>query len=95
MVLRSGLFEHGIGARCSIGLFALAVLLAGCSNAEEREDVGYDDGYSVGYNTTCQIRATLIDGDFKNEAYATAYARGLSDGIVACQTDRSSQKQEP
>ena len=68
---------------------ALWLTLAACSNAEEHADVGYDDGYAVGYNTACEIRATLIDGEFENKHYAAAFARGQSDGIVACQADRN------
>lgn len=75
-------------SRASILIATACFNLAACSNAEERTDVGYDDGYAVGYNTACEIRATLIDGDFANEHYAAAYARGQSDGIVACQADR-------
>jgi len=70
----------------------ISVALMGCADRDERADVGYDDGYAVGYNTACQIRATLVEGDFKNEAYAEAYARGQSDGIVACQADRNAGK---
>ena len=80
--------------RASILVGAACFILAACSNAEERADVGYDDGYAVGYNTACEIRATLVHGDFKNEHYATAYARGQSDGIMACQADRRAGKVE-
>jgi len=67
----------------AIALIA-SCLLASCSDPEERADVGYDDGYAVGYNTECRIRATLVDGDFGNEHYATAYERGYRDGKDAC-----------
>ena len=70
------------------GVCLLSLLMAGCSDRAEREDVGFDDGYAVGYNTACEIRATLIEGDFKSDAYAKAYARGIEAGIAACQADR-------
>lgn len=63
--------------------------------ADERADVGYTDGYAVGYNTACQIRATLIEGDFKNEDYSRAYANGQTDGISACNADRAAGRVAP
>ena len=63
--------------------------LVGCADPDERTDVGYSDGYAVGYNTACEIRATLIDGDFENKHYAAAYASGQTDGIIACNADRA------
>jgi len=43
----------------------MITMLSGCiEDSDERFDVGYDDGYAVGYNTECKIRATLIEGDF-------------------------------
>ena len=61
--------------------------LAGCSDPDERREVGYNDGYAVGYNTTCKIRTTLIEGDFDNQDYANAYRAGYADGSAACLRD--------
>lgn len=62
-----------------------AVAISACGpNPEERANVGYDDGYAVGYNTTCKIRSTLIEGDWDNEDYSDAYKRGYADGAAAC-----------
>lgn len=73
-------------------VFFLAVLLAvsGCieDDSDERLDVGYSDGYAVGYNTECKIRATLIEGDFDNADYSRGYYAGLTDGAEACRRDR-------
>lgn len=69
-------------------LALLAIALTSCKDADERYDVGYDDGYAVGYNTACEIRATLIEGDFDNNDYARGYAAGQADGIVGCNTDK-------
>jgi hypothetical protein len=69
--------------------------LSACSQPEERSDVGYSDGYAVGYNTECQIRATLVEGDFKNEAYAKAYRAGLLEGASACRADRAQKDEGP
>lgn len=66
----------------------MVVAVAGCEDADERYDVGYDDGYAVGYNTACEIRATLIEGDFDNADYAKGYADGQIDGIAACNADK-------
>ncbi len=59
--------------------------LCGCGpSVEERADVGFDDGYAAGYNTTCKIRATLIQGDWDNEHYSEAYQRGYAYGVEKC-----------
>lgn len=67
----------------------LAVTVASCADPEERYDVGYDDGYAVGYNSTCQIRATLIEGDFENKDYSRGYADGQSAGVYDCRNRRN------
>lgn len=70
----------------------LSIALSSCGeigkNADERYDVGYSDGYAVGYNTACEIRATLIEGDWKDEDYSRGYAAGHTDGVIACNDDR-------
>jgi hypothetical protein len=43
------------------------VAIVSCSEREGYDsayDRGYSDGYATGYNTTCEIRATLISGDW-------------------------------
>ena len=62
------------------------VTIAGCES-ERDADVGYDDGYAVGYNSTCKIRATLIEGDWDNKRYAEAYRGGYADGSAQCLAD--------
>lgn len=85
--------DSGWATYAVLGVLAAGAPLAGCTGAEERAeeraDVGYSDGYAAGYNTACEIRATLIEGDFKNEHYARAYADGQSAGIAACNADRA------
>ena len=48
----------------SLRRFALFAMLAASSGCKEDEgttyDSGYGDGYAVGYNTECKIRATLF-----------------------------------
>ena len=64
-------------------------MLSSCGgDDEEAYDRGYDDGFAVGYNTACEIRATLIDGDWSDEDYSRGYAEGQSDGTIACNADR-------
>ena len=48
-------------------LIILSFALLSCADPDERLDVGYSDGYAVGFNTTCIIRATLVEGDWKNK----------------------------
>lgn len=70
----------------SLALITL-LLLTACDKGkdnEERADVGYSDGYAVGYNTECKIRVTFIEGDWENKAYKEAYHRGEYDGKTAC-----------
>lgn len=53
----------------------MSVALTGCADREERADVGYDDGYAVGYNTACQILKTLVEGDFIGGLPVFSYGR--------------------
>ena len=73
-------------AKC-FAVLVLPIALAGCDNSEERKDVGYNDGYDVGYATSCNLGSPLIDGDFKNPSYAAAYVSGQTDGSMACKAD--------
>lgn len=67
-------------------LFTAALFLQGClPDPEERYDVGYDDGYASGYNTTCKIRATLVEGDWDNKDYSRGYEEGYAAGSYDCQ----------
>lgn len=64
-------------------------MLAGCGpSADSRYDSGYSDGYAVGYNTTCQIRATLVEGDWEDTNYKAGYDAGYYDGSVDCRNRR-------
>jgi hypothetical protein len=70
-----------------IGLFLTLLSLTACDSADERYDAGYHDGYAVGYNTACEIRATLVEGAW-NPYYARGYADGQTAGVIACNRDR-------
>ena len=67
-------------------------LLASCGDSsrttDDWSDVGYDDGYAVGYNTTCKIRATLVEGEWDNEEYMEAYNYGYADGAADCRKSK-------
>ena len=71
-------------------IIPLSGVLSGCieDDSYERLDAGYSDGYAVGYNTECKIRATLIEGDFDNADYSRGYYAGLADGAAACRRDK-------
>ena len=70
-------------------MFLLAALVvAGCGDKEADYDSGYSDGYAVGYNTTCQIRDTLIEGDWSSDAYSEGYSAGMISGINACNANQ-------
>ncbi len=74
-----------------IALVVAALVVTGCEDREAEYDSGYADGYAVGYNTACQIRQTLIDGNWSSEAYSTGYAAGMVAGIVACNTEHPTE----
>ena len=40
------------------------------------------------YNTTCEIRATLVEGDWSDEDYSRGYAEGQTEGAFACNADK-------
>jgi len=61
------------------------LLLTSCSDSSDsRYNSGYSDGYATGFNTTCKIRATLIEGDWDNEYYTDGYSQGYSSGSNDC-----------
>ena len=68
-------------------LAILALILSGCDSTDWT-DVGYSDGYAVGYNTTCNIRATLIEGKWDNSDYSEAYYAGYEDGEKDCKISK-------
>ena len=70
--------------------FLSFVVISGCigENADERFDVGYSDGYAVGFNTECKIRTTLIEGDWESESYSSGYRVGIYDGALACRNSK-------
>lgn len=71
-------------------LFATAASVSGCKEEEGTTyDSGYGDGYAVGYNTECKIRATLISGKFEFDTYADGYADGEADGIADCRVGKT------
>lgn len=72
-----------------IVFLAIAVIgLSGCDQFKDKYNTGYSDGYAVGYNTTCQIRATLIEGDWDNQSYKQGYDRGYIDGAATCRASK-------
>ncbi len=66
-------------------VLSLVFFLAGCTDSEERYSAGHGDGYAVGYNTACKIRATMIEGAWDSADYSRGYADGVTEGITACQ----------
>lgn len=70
-----------------ISILLTVITVTACDSADERYDVGYSDGYAEGYNTTCKIRATLVEGDWDNKDYSRGYAAGRNEGANACRSD--------
>ena len=68
-------------------------MLAGCggTDGDDRYGVGYRDGYAVGFNTTCEIRATLVEGAWDDEDYSRGYAEGQVAGTIDCNASRSEE----
>jgi flagellar biosynthesis/type III secretory pathway protein FliH len=65
------------------------LVFAGCESEsfDQAYDRGYNDGYAAGYNTTCEIRATMIAGDWDIDGYKSGYDSGYSDGSEQCKVD--------
>mgnify|MGYP005865916825 CR=1 FL=1 len=83
-----GMATVWVASRYCAPFAGACLLLTGCESSDEAYDRGYNDGYAVGYNTACEIRATLIEGDWSNSNYSRGYADGQSDGTIACNNDR-------
>ena len=62
--------------------------LSACDAFNDQYDSGYDDGWAAGYNTTCKIRATMIEGDWNSESYSRGYSDGYADGSKECRDHR-------
>ena len=68
-----------------LNILFLPLLLMGCfGSSDEDRSRGYSDGYAAGYNTTCNIRATLISGEWSNSDYTSGYNQGYAAGAYAC-----------
>ena len=69
-------------------LFLMSLLLISCGNDEKTYDSGYNDGFAEGYNTQCQIRATIVYGHWDSAEYSKRYNAGRNDGAQACIVDK-------
>ena len=69
-------------------LIIFLFFLYSCEDSDSRYDSGYGDGYAAGYNTTCKIRATMIEGDWDNINYTKGYNDGYSDGSNDCRNKK-------
>ncbi len=76
----------------NLALLLFSSTMTGCANSEASYDSGYSDGYAVGYNTACQIRATMIEGDWDSAEYSRGYADGQTAGTIACNNERTSSE---
>lgn len=65
-----------------LAVFSIAFLF-GCESRDMYE-LGYDDGHATGYNTTCKIRATLVEGAWDNADYSRGYEKGYAAGAAEC-----------
>ena len=79
-------------ANIHLALFIAIVLFAitGCDTTSSDEwcDKGYGDGYAAGYNTTCEIRMTIIEGAWDEPDYKRCYNYGYSAGSDRCYSER-------
>jgi hypothetical protein len=67
-----------------MGIILYAIYAALTPSSGERFDTGYSDGYASGYNTTCKIRVTMIEGDWSNKYYKKGYNEGYAAGSTDC-----------
>jgi flagellar biosynthesis/type III secretory pathway protein FliH len=72
----------------------LFLAVTGCGpSSDDRYQSGFSDGYAEGYNTTLQIRATLVEGDWKDKNYSKGYQDGRADGVrAALEARKKSQR---
>jgi hypothetical protein len=72
----------------TLHILIACIFLLGCSDkeaeSEARYDTGFGDGYAVGYNTTCKIRATIVEGDWEDPDYSRGYNDGYKHGAIDC-----------
>ena len=67
----------------------ISFILSACGpSADSRYDTGYSDGYAEEYNTTCKIRATLVEGDWEDKNYSRGYQDGRVDGATDCKAKK-------
>ena len=69
-------------------LMVVSFSIISCADPKELYDAGYGDGFAVGYNTTCEIRTTLVEGHWENKDYARGYRIGNEAGSLACIRDK-------
>lgn len=70
-------------------LAIFTTLLAACGDGgRDWCDSGYSDGYAAGYNTTCKIRTTLIEGAWDKGDYKACYNEGYAAGAQACRSSK-------
>ena len=62
----------------------ISFFMQGCSSSDSDYDEGEGDGYAAGYNTTCNIRATMVKGDWDNKDYSEGYRDGYAAGSFDC-----------
>ena len=69
-------------------LMAIIVSLTAC-DSDKNYDLGYNDGYAVGYNTVCKVkRGNLIKGDWESKNYSLGYEDGYDDGASDCRNKK-------
>ena len=66
-----------------VGVVAITSL-TGFGTTPKTCNQGYSDGYTVGYNTTCQVRGTSLDGDWDSTPSRKGSRNGLRAGVRAC-----------
>ena len=79
--------KEGASMDRAILVGARVVILAGCGDSTGYDE-GYDDGYAEGYNTTCDIRSTLVHGEWDNAEYTQGYNDGRRAGSADCLNSR-------
>jgi hypothetical protein len=78
----------GMGSTCRIRrvteVMTSTALVALRSFVAERYEYGRADGYATGFNTTCQLRITIVKGDCDDKHYTKGYNDGYRAGAVGC-----------
>lgn len=77
-----------LGALVGLGFGVIIMALVMTYNEPSPTSLlGYSEGYTNGYNSSCHEIGHEALGDFEDREYAASYLQGNFDGSTACSTN--------